>query len=46
MARQKVEDNLFYVIFRQIPTWATAATVIASYPVLRYVLPALTHGSL
>ncbi len=46
MARQKVEDNLFYVLFRRIPTWATAATVTASYPVLRYLLPALTHGSL
>ena len=46
MARQKVEDHLFYLIFRQIPTWATVATVTASYPVLRYVLPALTHGSL
>ena len=46
MARQKVEDNLFYVIFRQTPTWATAATVAVSYPVLRYLLPALTHGSL
>ena len=46
MARQKVEDNFFYVIFRRIPTWATVATVIASYPVLRYLLPALTHGSL
>ena len=46
MARQKVEDNLFYLIFRQVPTWATVATVAASYPVLRWVLPFLTHGSL
>ncbi len=46
MARQKVEDNLFYVIFRHVPTWATAVVVIASYPVLRYLLPALTHGNL
>ena len=45
MARQKVEDNLFYVIFRQIPTWATAAIVVVFYPVLRYLLPSLTHGS-
>lgn len=46
MARQKIEDNLFYVIFRRTPIWATAAIVVASYPVLRYLLPALTHDSL
>ncbi len=46
MAKQKIEDNLFYVIFRRTPTWATAAIVIVSYPVLRYLLPVLTHGSL
>ncbi len=46
MARQKVEDNLFYVIFRQIPTWATVTVVVLAYPVLHYLLPALSHGSL
>jgi restriction system protein len=46
MARQKIEDNLFYVIFRQTPTWVTAVVVVASYPVLRYLLPGMTHGSL
>lgn len=46
MARQKAEDNLFYVIFQVIPTWATAATVVASYFVLRYLLPLLMYGSL
>jgi restriction system protein len=46
MARQKIEDNLFYGIFRQIPTWVTAMVVVASYPVLRYLLPGMTHGSL
>ena len=46
MARQKVEDHLFYLIFRQVPTWATAAIAAASYPVMRWLLPLLTHGSL
>lgn len=46
MARQKVEDNLFYLIFRQVPTWATAVIVAASYPVLHWLLPFLTHGNL
>ncbi len=42
----KVEDNLFYLIFRQVPTWAAAVIVAASYPVLRWLLPFLTHGNL
>lgn len=46
MARQKVEDNLFYVIFRHVPTWATVAVVAASYPVLRWLLPAVAPGNL
>ena len=45
MARQKVEDNLFYLIFRQVPTWATAAIVAASYVGLRWLLPLLAHGN-
>ncbi len=45
MARQKAEDNLFYLIFRQVPTWATAVIVAASYPVLRWLLPLLLHGN-
>lgn len=45
MARQKVEDNLFYLIFRQVPAWVTIVIVAASYPVLRWLLPLLTHGS-
>lgn len=46
MARQKIEDNLFYVIFRKVPTWATVVIVAASYPVLRWLLPALMHDNL
>lgn len=46
MARQKVEDNLFYLVFRQVPTWCTVLIVAASYPVLRWLLPALMHGNL
>ena len=46
MARQKVEDNFFYLIFRQVPTWATIVIVAASYPVLRWLLPLMTHGNL
>lgn len=46
MARQKAEDNLFYLIFRLMPTWATVVTVAASYVVLRYLLPILMHGSI
>jgi restriction system protein len=45
MARQRAEDNLLYLIFRRMPTWATAATVAASYVVLRYLLPLLMHRS-
>lgn len=46
MARQKVEDNLFYVIFRAIPTWATATIVAGFYVALRYLAPLLTHNSM
>jgi len=46
MARQKAEDNLLYLIFRRIPTWATAATVAASYVALRYLLLLLLPGSM
>ena len=46
MARQKVEDNLFYLVFRQVPTWVTVMIVAVSYPTLRWLLPLLTHGSL
>jgi len=45
MARQRAEDNLLYSIFQRMPTWATAATVAASYVVLRYLLPFLMHRS-
>lgn len=46
MARQKVEDNLFYLIFRHVPTQATVAAVIGCYVLLRWLLPLLMHGSL
>ena len=46
MARQKVEDNLFYLIFRQVPTRVTVAAVIGCYILLRWLLPLLMHGSL
>lgn len=45
IARQKAEDNLFYLIFRLLPTWAVVAVVAAIYIVLRYLGPALWHGS-
>ncbi len=41
MARQKAEDNLLYLIFRRMPTWATAAIVAAIYVTLRFLLPAV-----
>ena len=46
MARQKVEDNLFYVIFRLTPTWATATIVVGFFVAMRYLAPLLTHNSL
>jgi len=46
MARQKAEGSLLYLIFRRVPTWATAATVAASYLALHYLLPLLMHGNL
>ncbi len=46
MARQKVEDNLFYVIFRQVPTRVTVTAVIGFYVLLRWLLPLVMHGSL
>lgn len=39
MARQKADDNLLYLIFRRVPTWATAAIVAAVYVTLRFLLP-------
>ena len=45
MARQKSEDNLVYLLFRLLPTWAVMAVVAAIYIVLRYLGPALWHGS-
>lgn len=45
MSRQKAEDNLVYLIFRLLPTWAVVAVVAAIYFVLRFIGPALWHGS-
>ena len=44
MARRK-EDNLFYLIFRQVPTRVTVAAVIGCYVLLHWLLPLLMHGS-
>ena len=46
MARQKAEDNLFYLICRLLPTWAVVASVAAIYVLLRFIVPAIWHGNL
>lgn len=45
MARQKLEDNLFYLIFRLLPTWAVVAVVAVLYVALRFIAPAVWHGN-
>lgn len=39
MARRKDDDNLFELIFRLTPWWASLLIVAASYVVLRFIVP-------
>lgn len=45
MARQKAEDSLVYLVFRQIPTWATVSLVAGFYVLLRWLVPLSLHGN-
>ena len=39
MARQKADNSLLYLIFRQVPVWASVVILAAIYGTLRYLLP-------
>lgn len=44
MARQKAEDSLLYLIFRQASVWTSLAILAAIYGTLRYLLPGVLGG--